>query len=160
MLSEALTALGTAGGTAVVGAMATDAWKTTRDHVVRLFARGGADRQDAIEAALNEDAGIVTDSDEAEREQVRRELLPVWQRRIVRLLDQYPDIATELQDLITQIHAVLPPGQQAWVQHNTATEGGTVIAHQGTGSQHIHYDRPPGSAEAKDPSTRWTREAQ
>lgn len=152
MLTEALTALGAAGGTAVVGAMATDAWKTVRDHVVRLFARGGAGRQKAIEAALDEDASILADTEEAEREQVRQELVAAWRRRIVHLLNQYPDVADDLQGLISWVHAALPPGQQAWVQHNTATAGGTVIAHQGTGGQHIHYVRPPGPAAGQDPS--------
>jgi hypothetical protein len=151
MLTEALTALGAAGGTAVVGAMATDAWKITRDGVARLFARGGAGRQDVIAAALDEDAGILVDTNEADREQVRQELVAVWRRRMARLLDQHPDTATDLQDLITRVRAALPPGQQAWVMHNTATAGGTVIAHQGTGSQHIHYDRPAGPATGEDP---------
>jgi hypothetical protein len=152
MLTEALTALSAAGGTAVVEAMATDAWKTTRDHVARLFARGGAGRQEAIEAALDGDAGILIGTEEAEREQVRRGLVAVWQRRMVQLLDQYPDAADDLHHLISRIHAALPPAQQAWVQYNTATAGGTVIAHQGTGSQHIYYDRPPGPTTAQNPS--------
>jgi len=149
MLTEALAALGAAGGTAVVGAMATDAWKATRDHAARLFARGAAGQQEAIEAALDEDAGILADTDEPKREQVRRELVPVWQQRMVDLLRQYPDVDTDLHDLITRIHATLPPAQQTWVQHNTAPAGGIVIAHQGTGTQHIHSDQPPGPAAAE-----------
>ena len=39
MLSEALAALAATGGTALVGAMATDAWQTARDRVLRLFGR-------------------------------------------------------------------------------------------------------------------------
>lgn len=156
MLTEALTALGAAGGTAVVGAMATDAWKTTRDGVARLFSWGGQGRREAIEAQLEEDAGTLADTDEADREQVRQKLVEVWRQRIERLLEQHPDAATDLQDLITRVQTALPLGQQAWVQHNTATAGGTVIAHQGTGAQHIHYDPPhdppPGPSAGEDTS--------
>jgi hypothetical protein len=144
MLTEALTALGAAGGTAVVGAMATDAWKATRDGVVRLFSRDGVGRQDVTKTTLDEDADLLADTEQADREQVRQELVAVWRRRMVQLLDRHPDVAIDLQNLIVRVQAALPSGQQAWVQHNSATAGGTVIAHQGTGAQHIHYDRLSG----------------
>ncbi|MGH3856201.1 MAG: hypothetical protein ACRDR6_22480 [Pseudonocardiaceae bacterium] len=123
--------------------MATDAWEAARDHVARLFDRGDASRLEAIEAVLDGDADILIGADEADRESVRQELAAVWRRRMVRLLDQHPDVAPDLEELITAIRVRLPPEQQGWVQHNTATAGGTVIAHQGTGSQHIHYDQSP-----------------
>lgn len=151
MLTEALTALGAAGGTAVVGAMATDAWQAARDHVARLFDRSDASRLEAIEAVLDGDADILIGADEADRESVRQELAAVWRRRMVRLLDQHPDAAPDLEELITAIRLRLSPEQQGWVQHNTATAGGTVIAHQGTGSQHIHYDQSPSDQGSLDP---------
>lgn len=95
MLTEALTALGATGGTVVVGAMATDAWPTTRGGVARLFSRGGHDRHNVIQSALDDDAGLLADTEEADRERVRRELVVVWRRRIVRLLDRHPDAVTD-----------------------------------------------------------------
>ncbi|MEV4439161.1 hypothetical protein AB0K09_09090 [Streptomyces sp. NPDC049577] len=41
MLSEAMTALAAAGGTAVVQAAGTDAWQTVRARAARLLGRGG-----------------------------------------------------------------------------------------------------------------------
>jgi len=56
MLVEALAALAGAGGTALVGAMATDAWNSTRSGVARLFGRGGTAQQTAIEAQFDVNA--------------------------------------------------------------------------------------------------------
>jgi hypothetical protein len=124
MLTEALTALG---GTVVVGAMATDAWRTTRDGVAGLFSRSEPDRHDIIEAALDQDARLLADTEDFDRERARQELVVVWRRRIVRLLDRHPDTATDLQDLITRVRVALPPDQQAWVEHNI-THGGNQFA--------------------------------
>lgn len=56
-------ATGATGGMAVVGAMATNEWKTIRDGVARLFDRGGEDRPEVIETQLDEDVGILADKD-------------------------------------------------------------------------------------------------
>jgi len=75
---------------------------------------------------------------------VRAELAPAWSRRLAVLLEENPDAAAELQALVEQIRAELPTVWQTWLQqYNTATAGGTVIAHQGSGTQHIYHDRDP-----------------
>jgi hypothetical protein len=147
MLAEALSALAAAGGTALVGAMATDAWQTTRDGIGRLFGRGDTGRRTVIEAQLDEDAETVAHTEDAEREQARQELVLVWRRRLVQLLEEQPDTEAGLRDLIARVQAALPPSEQAWVQTNIA-HGGNLFAVQG-GSQKINYH---GSAARRDAS--------
>lgn len=151
VLAEMLEALAATGGTAVVAAMATDAWESARSGVARLLGRNDRQRVKFVEAQLDEDAVLVQVAADGER--VRAELAPLWGRRLAALLQDNPDAAEELRDLIKRVHTELPPIQRAWYQQfNSSTGGGTVIAHQGPGGQHIHYDRPSVPADAEDNS--------
>ncbi|WKX69223.1 hypothetical protein [Streptomyces sp. XD-27] len=138
-----------AGGTTVVGAMATDSWMAARDGVARLFRGRGEDRQAAIEAQLDNNAALVVRAADAER--ARRSLLPVWLLELESLLDQHPDVAGELRELVSEIQRRLPETQRAWVQNNVAKDGGQVFAVQG-GNVIVHQTPPGqegGSAEAR-----------
>ncbi|MDQ4033901.1 MAG: hypothetical protein M3332_17315 [Actinomycetota bacterium] len=123
MLTEALAALAAAGGTAVVGAMATDAWQAARSGITRVLSRSGSPRQEVIEAQLDEDAGVLERTREADRDQIRQELLPVWRRRLGDYLQQHPDAAEELGELVDQVREQLPSSQQAWVNDVTVQAG-------------------------------------
>lgn len=140
MLLEGLAALAGAGGTALVGAMATDAWQSTRSRVARLFGRGGPERQAAIETQLDSNATLVAQAEDPD--EARQSLAGVWRLELESLLRQYPDAEDELQALITQIHQALPTAQQTWVQTNIARDQATqnIVQH---GNLHVH----PGSTE-------------
>ncbi|WP_445525311.1 hypothetical protein [Streptomyces cyslabdanicus] len=129
-----------AGGTTVVGAMATDSWAVARGGIARLFRRRGEGRQTVIEAQLDNNAALVARARDAER--VRQSLLPVWQLELESLLDEHPDAADELRELISEIRDRLPDDQRAWVQNNVAKDGGQVFAVQG-GNVVVHQ-APPG----------------
>ncbi|MFF7122685.1 MULTISPECIES: hypothetical protein [unclassified Streptomyces] len=129
-----------AGGTTVVGAMATDSWTVARGGIAKLFGRRGEGRQAAIEAQLDNNAALVVRADDAER--VRQSLLPVWQLELESLLGEHPDAAGELRELIDEIRRQLPETQRAWVQNNVAKDGGQVFAVQG-GNVVVHQ-APPG----------------
>ncbi|MFF7655741.1 hypothetical protein ACFZCY_38965 [Streptomyces sp. NPDC007983] len=129
-----------AGGTTVVGAMATDSWIAARGGVARLFRRRGEDQQAAIEAQLDNNAALVARADDAER--VRQSLLPVWLLELESLLDQHPDAVDELRELISEVQKRLPETQRAWVQNNVAKDGGQLFAVQG-GNVIVHQ-APPG----------------
>ena len=153
MLPDAVAALAAAGGTAMVGAMVTDAWEAARDGCAQLFARAGTDRRAVIEAQLVDDADTVAHMDEAEREQVRQELAPVWRRRLGRLLEEHPDANTDLENLIVEIQKALPPdqGQHMQTQINIARENARVFGVMG-GDIHYHEgaaspSRPPGTGD-------------
>ncbi|MGH3907240.1 MAG: hypothetical protein ACRDTE_24145 [Pseudonocardiaceae bacterium] len=138
MLVEGLAALAGAGGTALVGAMATDAWQVTRAGVARLFGRGGAVRQAAIEAQLDNNAILVDHAaDPGEIDEIRQSLAGMWRLELATLLRQHPDAEDELRALVAQIHDALPASQQTWVQTNIARDQATqnIVQH---GNLHVH----------------------
>ncbi|MDT7844203.1 hypothetical protein [Streptomyces justiciae] len=77
MLSEALTALAAAGGTAVAQAAGTDTWTSVRQRTARLFGRG-------------EEPAVLGELDRTEQELAhggsREEAAARWAERFVRLL--------------------------------------------------------------------------
>jgi hypothetical protein len=142
MLAEALIALAGAGGSALVGAMATDAWQATRAGVARLFGHGGSDRQTAIEAQLDGNAALVAQA--SDPDEVRQSLAAVWRLELAALLRQYPETEDELRALVEQIQQVLPPGQQTWVQTNIARDRSTQYNVQ-HGDIHVHPGHQGGA---------------
>jgi hypothetical protein len=140
MSAEALTALAAAGGTALVGAIATDAWKTARNEMAKLFSRGGAQRKAAIEVQLDGHAVLVERVNDSD--QIRQLLAQLWQLELTRLLEEYPDVESELRHVIAQVQDSLPAEQEQWVQNNIAGGGGVVYAVQ-DGRQTIHHHYVP-----------------
>lgn len=136
MLTDALEALAAVGGTAVVGAMATDAWHEVRDSVAQMFSRQGDQRRAAIEAQMDSNAVLVEGA--SDPDQARQGLMPLWQMELARLLEQHPAAEPELEELIAFARDALPAGQQRWVQTNIArdnsrlfaAQGGTIIYHE------------------------------
>jgi hypothetical protein len=131
-------------GTALVGAITTDAWKQVREAVTGLWRRVHPRR---------EDDGIGAELDEL-REQVlaarrdgdagtERALEGTWQLRLQQLLRADPALAAELRRVLDQVLTpALTPAEQARV--------GTIIM---TGSSHdsstftqigsqVNYPRP------------------
>jgi hypothetical protein len=135
MLAEALAALAGAGGTALVEAMATDAWQATRTGVARLFGRGGPARQTAIETQLDGHAALVAQAEDPD--EVRQSLAAVWRLELTALLSQHPDAEDELRALVAQIQQALPAGAQTWVQTNIARERSAQYNVQ-HGDLHVH----------------------
>jgi hypothetical protein len=135
MLGELVVELAGAGGSALVGAMATDAWQTTRSGIARLFGRGGSARQSAIEAQLDENAALVARA--REPDEVRARLVPGWRVQLEVLLREYPEVVEELRVLVAQVREALPAPQQSWVQTNIAREQArqNIVQH---GTLHVH----------------------
>jgi hypothetical protein len=148
VLTEALAALAAAGGTALVGAMATDAWQTARSGVAKLFGRGGAGRRTAIEAQLDGNAVLVERA--SDRDEARRALVPLWQMELHRLLEDRPEVESELRNLLAHVQNALPAEQRRWVlQTNVARDAATVYAVQ-DGKQEIHYHGSASPMESLD----------
>jgi hypothetical protein len=145
VLGEVAAALAGAGGSALVGAMATDAWQATRSGVARLFGRGGSARQAAVEAQLDGNAALVAQAPNPD--EVRASLVPVWRLQLEALLREYPDVVEELRVLVGQVRESLPAAQQAWVQTNIARDQATqnIVQH---GTLHVHpSERSPSGGE-------------
>lgn len=118
MLSEAMTALAAAGGTAVVQAAGTDAWTGVRQQVARWFGRGNPQREHAELERLDQTAGELEVARPAEVERVRIRQEAAWQARIEALLEGLEDIerarvADELRTLLAQqtFHSTASAGQ-------------------------------------------------
>ncbi|MEU6864981.1 hypothetical protein ABZ924_17140 [Streptomyces sp. NPDC046876] len=125
MLTDALEMLAAAGGTALVGAVATDAWQTTRSGFTRLLGRGNPQAEQTTAGRLDRAAAEVSRaSGPQELESVRRDLQAEWRGRLKDLLEEQPELAAELRELIARVEAELPASQQTWVQNNTAYGGG------------------------------------
>jgi len=124
MVSEWITSLAASGASALVGAVATDTWQTTRNGIVRLFGRGGPRRQELASEWLDADARALEEADSIDHDQVRCQLLPAWQTRLADLLEEFSDdagpqseVATELAQFVETIQNQLPTVQQTWVQN-------------------------------------------
>ncbi|MEU7382131.1 hypothetical protein AB0A91_19465 [Streptomyces sp. NPDC042207] len=150
MLEESLTALAASGGAAVVAAMATDAWASTRAAVVRLFRRAGEEQQTAVRVCLADDASLVTGASDAV--QARQALLTAWQLRLETLVREHPDAAEELRALISGSLSALPQHERHWVQNNVARDHGQVFAALG-GNVIVHQPPPSPAPEPPDAPT-------
>ncbi len=132
---QVMETLALSGATAVVAAMATDAWQATRRGMARLFSRGGG-AVPAVEAQLDGDAEIVERDEDTDG--ARQDLVGPWRRRLLALLRQFPEAQADLMVLIEQIRGELPQAEQNWVQANLARGHGIVNAVQ-HGTQYTFY---------------------
>ncbi|MEV6375476.1 hypothetical protein [Micromonospora musae] len=101
MLAEALSALAGAGGTALVGAVATDSWQLAKRGFSQLFGRGDQGRAAVIEGRLERTNSVVGAAVQDER--VRLEQQAAWTARLEDLLSDHPEAAEELQTLVEQL---------------------------------------------------------
>ncbi len=142
------------GATAVVAAMATTAWDSTRDSVVRLFRRGDTAEQETVQVQLASHDELVRRTEDTER--ARRALLPLWELQLETFLDRHPDAADDLRALIARAQDALRQAQQpSVVQNITASAPGATAAGVTHGNVYLtttHYGNPPQST-APDTAT-------
>ncbi|WP_055699800.1 hypothetical protein [Streptomyces silaceus] len=137
MLTEALTALAAAGGTAVVQAAGTSTWQGFQQAVARWFGHGDDERVSAELDRLDRSANALAGAgdDEADRLRLREEA--VWQVRF----------ETAFADLGEQERGQAAEALRALLREHTAPGG--VVAGEGQsvgGNVHIRADH--GSAAA------------
>lgn len=95
MLDPAMTALAATAGTALVQAMVTDSWVTTRDRAARILGRGNpARRQGAVEQMEATRASLRSGKVVASTAESR------WQGRLEAILEDHPELAEELAQLV------------------------------------------------------------
>jgi hypothetical protein len=92
-LLDWLMSVAAAGGSAFVGAAATDAWQGARNGMVRLFGRGGQRRRDAAERWADQTATVIEQAPENERTAIRERLAVTWQQRLADLVEEYPELS-------------------------------------------------------------------
>jgi hypothetical protein len=157
MLPEAMVALATAGGTAVVQAAGTEAWAALRQSVAAWFGRGDTARESAELARLDAAASDLVAADsggaegvQAERIRIRQEAL--WQARFESLLESLAEhertrAAEELRGLL-DAHAASGPsagdgGLAVGGDVHIRAEGGSIAAGVIHGGAHIGPPPPP-----------------
>ncbi|MFB9530604.1 hypothetical protein [Nonomuraea roseola] len=118
--------LAMAGAATVVGAMATDAWQSARSAAGRLFGQGDEGRREIAETRLDRAAAEVKVADPAHRDEVRERIAASWQIRLADLIEEQPQAEAQLRRMIEDLRRQLPPAQQTWVQHITASGQGSV----------------------------------
>ncbi|GIF17939.1 hypothetical protein BJ973_009097 [Actinoplanes tereljensis] len=102
MLTETLIALGAAGGTALVEAAATDIWNTAKDRVARLFGRD-TKQVTVLEARLEDTRAQLVAAPADQLEQLRERQTQVWTTRLQDLLEEQPEAAPALQELLDEL---------------------------------------------------------
>lgn len=105
-MDPTLIALASAGGTAVVSAMATDGWNTVRSGVVTLWGRFRPDSAGELERDLETTRSTLLATPASEVEQVRQALQSAWQGRILTLFLEDPTAAAEFEALLSRLGEV------------------------------------------------------
>jgi hypothetical protein len=121
-----------------VGAAANEAWARARAGVVALFTQAGR-RREVVEQWVDETATEIESTPVAARDQVRQRLAPEWADRLVRLLEEFPELEGELRRWAAQVLAELPAAPRAWVQTFVARDDAT------------QYNAPQGSITVLQP---------
>lgn len=144
MLTEALAALASTGGVALVTAMVTDGWDDVKGKVALLFGRGKAREAEAAVARLEQSRSALAGLSGADLERARAEQEVVWRTRLVDLLEQDPAAETELRRLVSEVQAQVArsagPVQQHAAAYDQAQQAvlGHGVQNVRFGDQHGH----------------------
>ncbi|MFC4961068.1 hypothetical protein ACFPFX_32740 [Streptomyces mauvecolor] len=156
MLTEAMTALAAAGGTAVVQAAGTDVWTGFRQQVAMWFGRGNAQRESAELERLDQTAAALRTAGAEQVERVRIRQEATWEAWFISLLESLNDeqreqAATELRALLTQY---APQGGASAGQGGIAASGDVIArAEQGSIAANMLYGGASvGTPTKPDPS--------
>ncbi|MCF3118333.1 hypothetical protein IPZ68_01210 [Streptomyces arenae] len=131
-----------AAGTALVGAMATDAWAHVRDAVVALWRRPHPEQADAVAVRLDELRGQVVAARGRGDADIEAALVALWRLRLHELVGQDPVLTAELRHLLD--HRLVPASREAGaspaatVEQKARVSGGTSIQ----AGRDVHYTPP------------------
>jgi hypothetical protein len=107
MLAEALIALASTGGTALVTAMVTDSWEGIRTKAARLFGRGDKKEGEAALARLEQSRAALAAASGPDLERTKMEQEIIWRTRLADLLERDPGAEPELRGLVTEIQQTI-----------------------------------------------------
>ena len=138
MLTEALTALASTGGSALVTAMVTDSWEGVKSRFVRLFGRGDAKQAEAAAGRLEQSRAVLAGLSGPALEQVRSEQEIAWRTRLGDLLEQDPSAEQELRTLVAEVQAQVV-GSAGRVEQRAAAFDQAQQAVQGHGVQNVTF---------------------
>lgn len=141
MLDQALMALASAAGVAVAQSAGTDAWRSFRERVARLF--GGSSAPDAAQAVvlerLDRTAAELESTDAREVERVREMVAVSWRARFQDLLEDLDD--PDREQAVDQLRELV-----ALIQQST---GGAIAGNEGVaigGDVHVRAEQNSAAA--------------
>lgn len=105
-MDPTLITVASAGGTALVSAMAADGWNAFRAGIVALWRRFQPDATDTLERDLDATRRTLLAVPEGERQQVREALQSVWQGRMLSLFLDDRTAAAEFDELLERLAQV------------------------------------------------------
>jgi hypothetical protein len=119
MLAEALVALASTGGSALVTAMVTDGWEGVRARIARLFGQGKKKETEAALKHLDQSRTALARLSGDDLERAREEQEVIWRTRLGDLLERAPESAEELRVLVDEIQAQVIGSAGLVAQHVT-----------------------------------------
>jgi hypothetical protein len=143
MLTEALTALASTGGTALVTAMVTDGWAGVKARFARLLGRGDAKQAEAAAGRLEQSRAALAELSGPGLEQARSEQEIIWRTQLGDLLEQDPAVEHELRALVAGVQAQV--GSAGRVKQHAAAFDQAQQAVQGHGVQNVTFGGQGGS---------------
>ncbi|WP_146191745.1 hypothetical protein [Streptomyces sp. VMFN-G11Ma] len=102
-MDPTLIALASAGGTAVVSAMATDGWNTFRSSIVTLWRQFRPDSASEVDRDLETSRSALLAAPDREAEQLRQALQSAWQGRMLTLFLEDRSAAVEFEALLSRL---------------------------------------------------------
>ncbi|MFF5077949.1 hypothetical protein ACFY36_12920 [Actinoplanes sp. NPDC000266] len=115
MVADWLVALAATAGSTIVGAATGDAWGTAKEGIAQLFRRSGERRRELAQRWAEETAVEILATPTERRPEAQQRLASVWQQRLADLLDEFPEMAEELQAWTDHVRTELPEAQNTWV---------------------------------------------
>jgi hypothetical protein len=138
MLTEALTALASTGGTALVTAMVTDGWEGMRARFARLFGRGDAKQAEAAAGRLDQSRAVLVGLSGPDLERALAEQQAIWRARLGDLLEQDPAAERELRSVVAEVRAQVIASAGPVQQHAAAFDQAQQAV-QGHGVQNVTF---------------------
>lgn len=143
MLGEALVALASTGGSALVTAMVTDGWEGVRARFARLLGRGDAKETKTATAGLEQSRAVLARLSGPDLDRARAEQEIVWRTRLGDLLERDPGAEKELRALVAEVQAQVV-GSAGRVEQHAAAFDQAQQAVQGHGVQNVTFGGQSG----------------
>jgi hypothetical protein len=131
---EEIATLAAAGASALIGAMASDVWNSFRDAFARALGRGDPERVEIMYGRLEKSYSQLAPLGGRERERAALQQEAAWRTRIADLLEESPDMAARLRDILSGANQLKSDFRGDVVQRSAAFDR-SQQAVQGRGRQ-------------------------
>jgi tetratricopeptide (TPR) repeat protein len=127
MLSETAAALAGAGGAAIVQAMVTDGWQTTKARLIRLLGRETPEGMEAAEKRLERSRTELTAASMEGTTRAQQAQAALWRDELIELLEADPQVEAELRDLVATVQGPLIQPVTASGRHQVVLGSGIQV---------------------------------